>query len=140
MEGSDLTNCRNVLFRVYRMNGPGYVCVGDAVGLYYIQGRNWFSMAGGTGHRHPCPGTPTSAHGFANQDKWLICFGEVFRIYAKGKSIGQAIRDHDDIFLYYVDANKWVGLVGDNPADHRTCPGAVHPPPDSRYDVCWGGV
>ena len=66
-------------------------------------------MAGG---RHPCPGTPTSAHGFANQDKWLICFGEVFRIYAKGKSIGQAIRDHDDIFLYYVNANKWVGLVG----------------------------
>ena len=115
MEGGNWNNCQADVYRIFRMNGPGPVMVGDAVGLYYPPGNDWFSIAGGTGHRNPCPGSPTSCNGFANEDKWLICFGEVFRIYARGKSSGAVITDHDDIFLFYVNActqcTQWEGIA-----------------------------
>ena len=139
MDGIDWNNCPADVYQIYRFRGLGSVRVGDIIGLYYPPGRNWFSMAGGTGHGASCPGTPTSAYGFADEDKWLRCYGEVFRIYARGKSSGAVIKEHDEIFLFYLNDNNWVGLVR-NFADHRDCPGTVRPPPAANYDACWGEV
>ena len=123
----------------YEWTGASYGW-GCSRALLYPPGNDWFSIAGGTGHRNPCPGSPTSGNGFANEDKWLICFGEVFRIYARGKSSGAVITDHDDIFLFYVNAYTWVGLIGGGAADLRSCPGTSRPPPAAHYDICWGEV
>ena len=139
MEGSDWDNCPAYVYQIYRRNGPGAVHVGDFIGLYYPPGSNWFSMAGGTGHRNPCPGTPTSADGFESVDRWVRCYGEVFRIYARGKSSGDVINEHDAIFLFYERDNEWVGFDGDT-AEHRACPGTVRPPPSAKYEECWGEV
>lgn len=141
MEGDDWTNCWGEVFHIYRMNGPGSVTVGDVIGLFYPREGNWFSMAGGVGHKNPCPGSPTNASGFENEDNWFHCWGEVFRIYARGKSIGQIITDHDHITLFFIQSKtKWVGLVDELDADLRTCPGTVRPPPDENYDICWGEI
>ena len=100
--------------------------------------RNWFSMYKGQGHKARCPGQPTIAHGFQTKLRWFLCFGEVFKIYARGKPNGTPITDHDDIMLYYIHAKKWAGFF--DPPDFRTCPGTNRPPPPNRYDVCWGEV
>ena len=139
MEGSDWEDCPADVYQIYRRNGPGSVRVGNVIGLYHPHNGHWFSMFDGTGHRDPCPGTPTSADGFESADKWEACSGEVFRIYARGKSNRDVINEHDAIFLFYARDNKWVGLDADT-AEHRTCPGTVRPPPSAKYDVCWGEV
>jgi len=78
-----------------------------------------------------------TAYGFQNSEKWFRCFGEVFKIYARGKSLGSAITAHDTVMLFYIQDQKWVGLdttyVG-----HRTCPGTARPPPSDKYERCWG--
>ena len=139
MEGIDWDNCPADVYQIYRRNGPGTVNVGDTIGLHHPSGGQWFSAFGGTGHRNPCPGTPTTGHGFKAADRWVRCFGEVFRIYARGKSSGDVINEHDAIFLFYEKDNEWVGFDGDT-AEHRTCPGKVRPPISSKYDECWGEV
>lgn len=137
MEGTDWSHCWGEVFRIYRAAGPGDVRVGDVIGLFM---RNrWFSLASGRGHLASCPGAPTTQYGFASSENWYRCWGEVFKIYARGKSIGDVIQDHDDITLYYIQRQKWVGFVDENP-DFRTCPGSTRPPPPQRYDVCWGEI
>ena len=139
MEGHNWKQCWGEVFRIYRQLGKGAIRVGNVIGLYYPRQRgNWFSMAGGKGHKATCPGLPTIAHGFSNNNKWYHCYGEVFKIYARGKRNGAVITDHDDITLCYIRARKWVGFF--NPPDFRTCPGTKLPPPPDRYDVCWGEI
>ena len=140
MEGADWTNCWGEVFQIYRAAGPGNVRVGDVVGLYMPRRSQWFSLATGTGHLAPCPGTPTSLYGFANSDNWYLCWGEVFKIYAREKDIGDIVQDHDDITLYYIQRQLWVGLAEGNNPDLDRCPGSTRPPPSERYDACWGGI
>ena len=59
-------------------------------------------MAGGKGHKATCPGLPTIAHGFSNNYKWYHCYGEVFKIYARGKRNGAVIRDHESMISHCV--------------------------------------
>ena len=138
MEGDKWNRCFGEVFRIYRQAGVGPIRVGNVVGLYFPRQGAWFSMVGGKGHYGRCPGVPTKDYGFANWRLWCQCFGEVFRIYARGKSNGAVITNHDHIMLYYMHAKKWVGFF--NPPDFRTCPGTKFPPPPDRYDVCWGEV
>lgn len=134
--GGDWSKCAGEVFQIFRAAGPGSVKVGDVVGFYIAD--EWFSMVRGKGQRATCPGTPTINYGFATKDKWRQCYGEVFQIYAKGKSIGDAIENHDYINIYYVHDKKWVGLVGNYPPGFATCPGEIQPPPPDRYTKCWG--
>ena len=137
MKGTDWRNCWGEVFRIYRRNGPGTVTAGDYVGIYYPrESGKWLGCAGSQCGKAGCPGQP-SQHGFQSPSKWSQCWGEVFRIYARGKSIGDSIHAHDQIMLYYVRGSNWFAL-SHNVAHHETCPGRVLPPPNSRYEPCWG--
>ena len=136
MTGSDWTNCWGEVFRIYRASGPGLVRAGDVVGLYYPrESGKWFGCPGSSCSKKTCPGYPTTVNGFATQDKWLQCWGEVFRIYAKGKGNYAVINSCDDISLYYVYGKSWVAQEPGN-TDKRTCLGNTRPPAYSTYDGC----
>jgi len=140
MEGSDWTNCIGEIFQIYRARGPGTVKVGDVVGIHRpYQLGHWLGCSQSNCGRSTCPGTPTTAYGFQNTENWLRCYGEVFKIYARGKSLGSAITAHDAVMLFYIQGQNWVALdttyVG-----HHTCPGTARPPPPSKYDRCNGEV
>ena len=145
MDPHDWTLCWGEVFQIYRQLGNGDVLVGDVIGLHYPQERGqWFSMFGGHGHKEACPGLPNLSTGFANKYKWIQCWGEVFKIFARGydgkvKSYGEVIKEHDIIMLCYISQNKFVGFH-DVP-NLQTCPnGPVFPPPAHKYDQCWGEV
>ena len=58
-------------------------------------------MFKGKGHKLPCPGTPNIETGFNKDYLWLECWGEVFIVFAKGKSNGEQIVAGDRLaFLY----------------------------------------
>ena len=137
MTGSDWTHCWGEVFRIYRASGPGQVRVGDLVGLYhpYTNG-HWFGCSLRECGKTTCPGQPTIAHGFAQQEKWYRCWGEVFKIYANSKSNGDIINLYDDdIMLYYLQDSSWVSQGYEGTLKSR-CPGSSRPPSSSKYDRC----
>ena len=138
MEGTEWNNCWGEVFRIYRFSGPGQVRAGEVIAINYPrEAGRWFGCAGTYCGKASCPGTPTFAYGMQTHEKWFQCWGEVFKIYARGKALGAPLYSHDDIMLYYLQQGKWVALVGTYP-DKRTCPGTIRPPPPFRYDICWG--
>ena len=128
--------CWGEVFKIYSKSANGNIIrVGDKVALYYPRAKKWFGCiayhcSGGYG----CPGTPTYTYGFANAAKWTQCWGEVYTIYAYGKSVGQYIVHKDPIMLQY--QNKWVSLW-EGLTTKFTCPGAA-PPGIRKYDFCAG--
>ena len=135
---NDWNRCAGEVFQIYRASGPGEIRVGDLVGIYYPHEiRRWLGCSGNVCRRSTCPGQPTAAHGFATQDRWNTCRGDVFRIYANGKSDNTSLNSGDDIFLYHVDANSWVSIVSGNAVIKQlSCPGHSLPPAHSTYDRC----
>ena len=132
----DWTNCRGAVFRIYRMKGPGYVTVGDFIGIRYPrEDRQWLGCTADMCAKSGCPGKPTDKNGFASEEHWLRCTGEVFRIYAMGKKEDEIINSGDDIMLYYLQGNTWLSL-GDENVVKATCPGISRPPGQNRYDEC----
>ena len=136
MRGSDWTDCWGEVFRIYRASGRGWIRVGDLVGLYYPRESGiWVGCSLSTCRMATCPGQPTAAYGFASQEQWFTCWGEVFKIYANGKNEGSIINSNDDIMLYYLNANVWVSQgYGNTVKSH--CPGSSRPPSSSKYDTC----
>ena len=133
----DLTNCWGEVFQIYRKDGPGFVRVGDIVGFHYPrQSGNWLSLWECNGRTLPCPGTPTSANGFSSDNAWFQCWGEVFRIYARGKSNGEVITSNDNVFIYHIAYNQFLSFVEGTPKC-ATCPGPA-PPTQDKYEPCWG--
>ena len=134
--GNDWINCYGEVFQIYRASGPGRVRVGDLVGLYYPhQAGHWLGCPYEDCYKATCPGIPTITYGFASQDHWFRCFGEVFRIYANGKGNGAVINSGDDIMLYYVQGDTWIAQDDGN-TRKQPCPGTVRPPPFDRFDEC----
>ena len=137
MEGNDW-KCWGEVFRIYRLHGPGAVRVGDIVGIYYPhQSGHWLGCSVNPCGLDSCPGQPTTLYGFQNTESWFVCWGEVFKIYARGKNLGAQINAHDDVMLYYLQGQTWVGL-SIHQVHHDPCPGTVRPPPNERYEICWG--
>ena len=137
MSGTDWTNCHGEVFKIYRASGPGQVRVGDLVGLYYPNVANqWLGCSGTTCPRSSCPGQPTTTHGFASEEHWYTCCGEVFKIYANGKSDCAVINSGDDIMLYYLEQGRWVAQ-GDGDTTTTTCAGTTRPPPVAKFDECY---
>ena len=135
MEGHDWIKCRGEVLQIFRAAGPGYVRFGDVVG-FYAGGGQWYSSGG---HKRGCPGYPNGHYGFSTPQKWHECWGEVFKIYAKGKHYGQTIQGHDYITVYHVRERRWLSLGGPHPG-LSTCPGNAQPPPPDRYDQCGAEV
>ncbi len=128
-KGSDWNNCWGEVFEIYRAAGPGAVRVGDLVGLHYPRQRgNWLGCAGSHCVKATCPGHPTTAYGFANTDRFFQCYGEVFRIYARGKGSGAII---NSLYLQGVAQGYDQDTV-------KVCPclGTARPLAHSVYDGC----
>ena len=138
-EGNDWSTCTVNTFRIYRARGPGEVLVGDLVGIYLQnESGKWLSCRSATCGKNTCPGVATIDHGFAIEEHWYRCYGEVFKIYARGRNTSEPIMPKDDIFLNYIQEYKWVH--SGTSAYKYPCPGSVRPPPAERYDYCWGEV
>ena len=136
MTGSDWTNCWGEVFRIYRAGGPGQICVGDIVGLYYPRlAGHWLGCTGSTCQKSSCPGQPTTTYGFALEEQWYTCCSEVFKIYAYGKNISAVINSGDDIMLYNLDQGRWVAQ-GEGSATTTTCAGTSRPPSTATLDLC----
>ena len=128
--------CHGEIFYIYNEFG-GYVKSGDRVGLYYPREKLWFGCPHGNYcNKKPCPGKPNYKTGFENRAKWDQCWGEVFKIYAVRRHVGEPIQEYDSIMLYYVREKKWVSLAGGR-TDKRPCPGTP-PPSDNKFEACWG--
>ena len=137
--GGDWTNCRAEVFQFYRASGSGAVRVGDVVGVYYpYEPGKWLGCHNPSGNcgKYTCPGTPSTTHGFQSQDRWTTCGGEVFVIYAQGKSVGSIINEHDIIMLYYVIGHQWVNLASTTVA-RGSGPGTTRPPSAATYRSHW---
>ena len=137
--GSDWTNCRAEVFQFYRARGPGAVRVGDVVGVYYpYEPGKWLGCNSRSGNcgKYTCPGTPSTTYGFQRQDRWTVCGGEVFMIYAQGKTVGSTINKHDIIMLYYLIGNQWVNLASTTVA-RGSGPGTTRPPSAATYTSQW---
>lgn len=130
--------CSGGSFQVYRKNGPGQIHVDDVVAFHYPrQSGSWLSLFNCVGHLNPCPGAPTVLYGMSSDDTWSRCWGEVFKIYAKDKAVGQVITSNDDVFLYYPGGDTYFSFGGANPSC-TGCPGTVRPPDAAKYNSCWG--
>ena len=126
--GSEWTSsCTSEVFQFYRAAGSGVLRVGDVVGVYHPQEQGkWLGCSGGNFVKATCPGRPSTTYGFQNREKWTVCPGEVFVIYAQGKTVGSVINEHDIIMLYYLIGNQWVDLANTNVA-RGSGPGTTHP-------------
>ena len=131
------TNCPSEVFQFYRARGPGPLRVGDVVGIYYPQeAGKWLGCSGGNCVKTTCPGTPSTTYGFQNIEKWTVCPGEVFVIYAQGKTVGSTINKHDIIMLYYLIGNQWVNLASTT-VTRGSGPGTTRPPSARTYERNW---
>ena len=131
--GNDWNGCRGEIFQIYKPR-PGEIRVGDIVGVHYPHEKGrWLGCSHSECGKYNCPGNPTHQNGFADQNRWFRCFGEVFRIYAYGKNINARITSGDLIMLYYVNNGNWVNGAGT--LKKATCPGTA-PPASNKYDVC----
>ena len=108
--------------------------MGDVVGVHYPhEPGKWLGCFGGNCGKLTCPGIPSTTYGFQSQDKWTLCPGEVFEIYAQGKTVGSIITEHDIIMLYYVVGNQWVDLANTIVA-RGSGPGTTRPPSAATYE------
>lgn len=140
MEGADWKNCYGEVFEINRRAGSGVVKVGEDIALYYPrEPGKWLGCAGKRCGKATCPGRHSCTSGFASPSKWNQCWGEVFKIYVRGKRIGAPVRSNDHIMLYFPRHRNWIGVPSAY-ADHRTCPGRSLPPPANLYDRCWGEI
>ena len=107
------------------------------VGIYYPrEPGKWLGCSGENCVKATCPGTPSTTYGFQNHEKWTTCPGEVFVIYAQGKTIGSIINKHDIIMLYYLIGSQWVNLANTN-VTHGSGPGTTRPPTARTYERNW---
>ena len=79
-----------------------------------------------------CPGTTSQAADFSR------CGGQIFRIYARGKTNGQIIYNGDVVMLYHPGGRRYVSIQGENEADDTSlnyCAG-ITPPAYLSYGIC----
>lgn len=138
MSGNDWTNCWGEVFEIYRKEGPGDVKSGDTVGFYYPrQGGTWLGCGGSNCAKANCPGYPTTHDGFRDQASWHNCWGEVFKIFARGKPTGSIINSQDEIAIYYLRDNLWVAQPDNRDSLKFPCLGTDLPPALATYDGCF---
>ena len=74
-------------------------------------------------------------YGFQDTERWYHCYGEVFKIYARGKGIGDAIEEHDHVSLFHIQEQRWLSMH-DHIARLGSCPGLIRPRCIENYDYC----
>ena len=107
---------------------------GQRIRLRYLHERNsWMGCRENRCDKRTCPGTTAQGSNFDR------CHGEIFRIYARGKTNGQIIYNGDVVMLsHYKYDSKYVSIQGEKFGTDTTlnfCPG-VTPPPYLSYGIC----
>ena len=108
---------------------------GQRIRLRYLREANtWMGCpANSNCDKRTCPGTTAKGTNFNDG-----CWGETFRIYARGKANGQLLYNGDVVMLYYVHNKRYVSIQGNGFGDDTSlnfCPGIV-PPPYLSYGYC----
>ena len=134
-DSSDIHRCSSLLFRIYRQRGRGALRNGDIVSLYNLKGQQWLGCLQKHCTISSCPGRVNNVYGFQDQKKWFRCYGEVFRIYARGRKIGAYIMSHDQVALYHLQGGSWI--YANRYFYKNTCMGTVRPPNDSTFERCY---
>ena len=67
---------------------------------------------------------------------------KTFKIYAKGKAIGDDIETGDEVILFNIDRQRWLDVIHPRLALSGYCDAARAsiPPSDQTYNTCWGSV
>ena len=133
----DFNGCSGEVFRII---GEGTfkssIKSGQRIRLRYLREKNaWMGCPSNKNCDHrTCPGTTSQGRNFANNR----CYGEIFRIYARGRTNGQIIYNGDVVMLYYPDNGRYVSIQGKSNGDDTSldfCPGMV-PPAYLSYGIC----
>ena len=110
---------------------------GQRIRLRYLREQNtWMGCPSKRNYcdKRTCPGTTAQGSNFANSR----CWGEIFRIYSRGKVNGQTLYSGDVVMLYYEHGGRYVSIQGENFGDDTSlnfCPG-VTPPAYLSYGTC----
>lgn len=126
-------------FRIFRHRGKGAIRAGEVVAFYYPKDVKWMTCNSKWCFKNTCPGNPTIFHGMESSEKWEACSDNVFKIYARGRKLGERLRRNDAILLYSLRYSKWVSVYGTWIAQ-GTCPDSGRPPASSKYDTCYKPV
>ena len=119
-------------FEVYRKEGPGNVVVGDVIALHFPkESGKWFSMLGCKGHPSACPGAPSTDNGMSTEESWYKCNNEVFKIYARNRKLGDVIRAHDNVMLYYLAEAKIIDIDSSTASCSNDATTSIPPANDS---------
>ena len=81
-----------------------------------------------------CAGTTAQGRNFSNDR----CWGEIFRIYSRGRRNGNAIYNGNVVMLYYVHKGKYISIQGESigyDTSLNSCPG-IAPPAYYTYEIC----
>lgn len=132
---ADKNTCDDERFTIYRASGPGIVRTDDLIGIYSQRRSSWLGCAGSPCRRDYCPGTPSTTYGFQDIERWYRCYGAVFKIYARGKGIGEAIEEHDHVLLFHLQRQQWFSMYVDT-VRVLSCVITARPPPIEYYDWC----
>ena len=126
-------------FRIYQCRGKGPIRAGEDVAIYYSQESKWMKCDSKWCSKGTCPGYPNTAHSMESSGKWQQCSEYVFKIYARGRKLGQIIQANDAILLYTLGYSKWVSVYNGWIAQ-GTCPGTERPPSLNKYNTCSDAV
>ena len=127
--------CKGEIFRIVN-DGTYFSTVksGQRIRLRYPDASNsWMGCSHNNRcDKRSCSGTTSQGRDFSK------CEGEIFRIYARGRTDGQTIYNGDVVMLYYISGGKYVSIQGKNEGDDTSlnfCPGQT-PPTYLSYGIC----
>jgi len=120
--------------------GPNFSPIksGQRIRIRYLREHN--SWMGCPNHekktcdKRTCPGTTAQGKDFTNDR----CWGEIFIMYARGRTNGQVIQNGDVVMLYYKKIGLYVSIKGEDYTDDTSLnfsPGVV-PPAYLSYGIC----
>ena len=101
---------------------------GQRIRLQYLREHNtWLGCPSNKKcNKRTCPGTTSQGGNIAINRYW----GEMFRIYARGRTNGETIYNGDVVMLYYPPNGRYVSIQGKNFGDDTSldfCPGMAPP-------------
>lgn len=109
---------------------------GQQIRLRYLREHNTWLGCPTNNHcdKRTCPDTTAQGRNFSNDR----CWGEIFRICARGRRNGEVVYNGDVVMLYYVRGGKYISIQGESFGYNTSlnfCPGIV-PPAYLSYGIC----
>ena len=135
----DFNSCYGELFRILVENG-GTVQSGERVYFQYVTwGNHWLGCPHNNRcDKRTCPGSLLNAAKNVGR-----CTGEAFRIYARGRGVGQTIYNGDLVMIHLpAFGSKYISIQGSGEGADTSinyCPGTV-PPAYLSYSFCSNNV